>query len=102
MVLLGGASSGPPEHLPKGSQVLRVPHWGVQTTSPSHIDIEAFTAASSHLENRMQERHEKNRVPGGEPQDVSTARSAFPPFSLPDGESERLNNLPRITQLAVT
>lgn len=53
MVLLGGAFSGPPEHLPKGSQVLRVPHWGVQTTGPGHIDVEAFTAASSHLENRM-------------------------------------------------
>lgn len=102
MVLLGGAFSGPPEHLPKGSQVLRVPHWGVQTTGPGHIDVEAFTAASSHLENRMQDGHEKSRVPGGEPQDVSTARSAFLPSSFPDGETERLNYLPRIAQLVLT
>ena len=61
MASLGQASSRPPEHLPEGGQVLRIPHWGVQTSSPGHIDIEALTAASSHLENRRQERREESR-----------------------------------------
>lgn len=92
------------ERLPESSQVLRIPHWGVQTSGPGHVNIEALTAASSHLENRTQERHEESRVPGEESQDVSSARPAHIPPSLSDGErgSERLNNLSRITQLVVT
>lgn len=88
MALLGQASSGSPEHLPEGGQVLRIPHWGVQTSSPGHIDIEALTAASSHLENRRQERREESRVPREGSQDVSAARPAHPASSLPDGETE--------------
>lgn len=60
---MGRAFSGPPEHLPEGSQVLRISHWGLQTSGPGHVDVEALTAASSHLENRTQKRHER-RVPG--------------------------------------
>lgn len=36
------------------SQVLDPP-WEGQTSSPGHADIEALTAASSHLEHRRQE-----------------------------------------------
>lgn len=88
MALLGQASSGPLVSSPEGSQVLRIPHGGVETSSPGHVDIEALTAASSHLEHRRQERCEESSVPGAEPLDVSATRAAYAAPSLPNVETE--------------
>lgn len=85
---MGQAPSGPPELLPESGQVLRIPHWGVQTSGPGDIDIEALTAASSHLENRTRESREGSSIPGEECQAVGAARPARAPSSRSGGETE--------------
>lgn len=75
------------EHLPEGSQVLGIPHRGVQASGPGHVNVEALAAAGSHLEIRTQERREESSVPGEESQDVSSARPVHVPSSLSGGET---------------
>ena len=42
--------------VPKSSDVLSITHRGVQTSSPGHVDIEAFSSTRSHLQHKHTQR----------------------------------------------